>query len=171
MSHRPDGELYQLFRNQFLSYSMYISKISLIVLVTLLCNNDLFIVLLNLVWFSIQILFSFSSTTTRVAACIDFELLEKDITWTSQLVGSFLICFSLLFCRCISINRCFDMCFMIRGVSVLDVQGSDFSPAVPFLGPCKFYTAFDILGLFCNNKCNPLVCANSSLPVLWPSLW
>jgi len=35
VSHRPDGELYQIFRNQFLSYSMYISKISLIVLVTL----------------------------------------------------------------------------------------------------------------------------------------
>lgn len=94
MSHRPDGELYQIFRNQFLSYSMYISKISLNVLVTLLCNNDLCIVLFNLILFSIQILFSFSSTTTRVAAYIDSELLEKDITWTLQLVGSFLVVFS-----------------------------------------------------------------------------
>lgn len=40
---------------------------------------------------------------------------------------------------------------MIRRVSVLDVEGSDFSPAVPFLGPCKFYTVFVNLGLFAIN--------------------
>lgn len=44
-------------------------------------------------------------------------------------------------------KTCFHMCFMIRGVSVLDVEGSDLSPAFPFLGPCKFDTVFVNLGV------------------------
>lgn len=122
VSHRPDGELYQMFRNQFLSYSMYISKISLKILVTLLCNNDLCIVLYNIVLFPIQILFSFSSTTTRVAAYTDLELLEKDITWTLQLVGSFPVCFSLLhmypYCRCIHWHMFWHVLYDQRGFSL-----------------------------------------------------
>ncbi len=101
-----------------------------------------------------------------MAAYIDSERLEKDTTWTSQLVGSvlFLSVFPYPIAE-LSANTRFHMCLMIRGVSVLDVEGSDLSTAFFFLGPCKFDTVFVNLGLFCN-KCNHLAWANSSLPVL-----
>lgn len=73
-------------------------------------------------------------------------------------VGGLCVLFSSLFSYSIadlSANTCFHMCFMIRGVSVLDVEGSDLSTAFPFFGPCKFDTVFVNLGLFCN-KCNHL---------------
>lgn len=107
--------------------------------------------LLNLVWFSSQILFSFSSTTTRVAACIDFELLEKDITWTSQLVGRFLICFSLLYCRCIPLTDVLSCALWSEGFQSWMCRGLTFLLPFLFLGHVSFILRLLFLGYFATN--------------------
>ncbi|XP_061558778.1 ion channel TACAN-like isoform X3 [Phycodurus eques] len=80
----PEGTLYQMFRNQFLSYCLYQSKPAHTISNYMTGTFKLHYCVIGLLS-PVQVLSSFCSITTRAAACTDCEPSEKDTTWTSLL--------------------------------------------------------------------------------------
>lgn len=103
--------------------------------------------------FSLQILFSFFSTITRVAAYIDSERLEKDTTWTSQSVGSVLFSclFFLILLQNYQLTHVCTCALWSEGFQSWMWRGLTFLLPFLFLGHVSLILCLLILGYFAIN--------------------
>lgn len=146
---RPDGLMYQKFRNQFLSFSMYQSECLRSLLSSGLAQRegrgkDLGSSSI-LMPSTLQASCSSCSITTRAAACTAFGLWARGTPWTSLWVSrqeagkgrSFALHLGLSDSVCLSLVILCPPLLPHRGLPVLDVARPHLPAALSFLWTCK----------------------------------